>query len=478
LIKYCFLIQAFSQNIVLLSRLKMKQNSILFALNGFFPKNSAGTEVYVLGLARFLREQNYDVGIIIPSAEGLDSKYEYDGFPVYQYPVSKIVSSARINKQQSQIALDCFLKILNFVKPNIIHFHSYNRAMNSSHIKLAHDMGIKTVFTSHLAGIFCARGDLFYKNTRPCDGKIRLHRCMSCFIQQKYKLSNSSGLIAIGMNLFIILFPWIRRYKPSLNFIKYKKKELNRLNKYSDKIISISKWMLNAYALNGITKAIIACQEVSKNNVEVKTHLYTKNKINLIFVGRLYPIKNIELLLEALSVINISRSIYHSKLEQESCIQFEYRTPNNKNRLAYSFDLTMVIIPNENRMDYYHRIKEKYVLQGYNKWYEKVSQEKVKNLLKSSDLLCLLSISEVAPMVIKEAFNCGVPVLGSDIPPISELVTHGKNGLLFETNNLDSLKEQLSNLVADKNLLAILKNNVCPMTDIAEVYKAIEKQYK
>ena len=35
-------------------------------------------------------------------------------------------------------------------------------------------------------------------------------------------------------------------------------------------------------------------------------------------------------------------------------------------------------------------------------------------------------------MVVIEAFACGVPVLSSRRPPLTELIEDGKNGLLFE----------------------------------------------
>jgi len=43
---------------------------------------------------------------------------------------------------------------------------------------------------------------------------------------------------------------------------------------------------------------------------------------------------------------------------------------------------------------------------------------------------------------------------------------------------VESLKKQLNQLITDKSLLAKLKNNVRAMTDITDVYRAIEKQYQ
>jgi hypothetical protein len=43
-------------------------------------------------------------------------------------------------------------------------------------------LGIKQVFTAHLATITCATGTLFYKNSQFCTGKLNLRKCTSCAI--------------------------------------------------------------------------------------------------------------------------------------------------------------------------------------------------------------------------------------------------------------------------------------------------------
>lgn len=418
---------------------------IIFALNAFFPENHAGTEVYVLQLARYLRRGGYVVNFVIPSIES--GEYEYDGFEVYKYRVATKSSNAELNSLISPVGIDEFASVLDKVKPDLVHFHSFNRVTNVWHIRRAQQMGTRIVFTTHVAGLFCMRGDLFYKGMTLCDGKIRLHRCMACYMHHKISHVALSEFIALAVNVSLLLFPWIKNFKPFFYAVRKKKKDLELISKKTDKIISIAKWMVETYRINGVENVVPIVQEVSNNSTKAGS-LKASDKINLIFVGRLYPIKNIELLLEALSLVD------HAK-----------------------FNLTMAVIPDKDSKKYYDTIRNKYDSLGFKDWHENVTPEKVRELVSLSDILCLPSKSEVSPLAIKEAFDCGKVVLGSDIPAIRELVTHGKNGLLFESNKLESLKIILESMLTDTNLLASIKENVSPMTDMNLVYQQIEKVY-
>ena len=422
--------------------------NILLGLSGFFPNNCGGTEVYVYNLACFLKKHGHKVAIIIPNINRYNCNYEYKGIKVYQYPVLKLSLNKMSNGIRNSTGLEYFRDILYRIKPDIIHFHTFNRVMNTEHMLIAKSMGVKTVFTTHLVGIFCARGDLFYKNKTICNGKIRFQRCMSCYIHQKQKNIFLPEIKAIGVNLLLIFFPSLKRIKPSFFLLKNKKRELRILDKCCDKIISISNWMLSLYRLNGVKNVVLIPHRIShRKNITVKK---TKsNLIRLVYVGRLYPIKRIELLLQVL-------------------------TDFNKN----DFDLMMIVIPDKKNINYYNDIKQRYNDLGFNKWYENLSHDKVLELMKSTEILCLPSISEVAPMVIKEAFDSGIPVLGSNIPPIEELVIHNKNGLLFNVNSISSLKKQLNRLLIEDSLLQKLKEEVKPMTHINETYQIIEQQYR
>ena len=79
-------------------------------------------------------------------------------------------------------------------------------------------------------------------------------------------------------------------------------------------------------------------------------------------------------------------------------------------------------------------------------------REDVPALLSILDLLCLPSKYEGLPLTLLEAMACGVPVIGSDVLGINEVVKHNVNGLLFPPNDEKQLTENLLYLLNDDSL--------------------------
>ena len=80
------------------------------------------------------------------------------------------------------------------------------------------------------------------------------------------------------------------------------------------------------------------------------------------------------------------------------------------------------------------------------------------DLLATFDVLVVPSIwPETSPLVIREAFLAGVPVVASNVGGIPELVAPDRNGLLFEPGDVDGLRRALLRLIEEPDLLARLK---------------------
>lgn len=62
------------------------------------------------------------------------------------------------------------------------------------------------------------------------------------------------------------------------------------------------------------------------------------------------------------------------------------------------------------------------------------------------DVLVMPSRWEGFAMVPLEAMSWGLPVIGSNIPPLAELISNNENGLLFETNSSADIVRILSNI--------------------------------
>ena len=71
---------------------------------------------------------------------------------------------------------------------------------------------------------------------------------------------------------------------------------------------------------------------------------------------------------------------------------------------------------------------------------------------------------ETGPLVVYEAFAAGVPVIGSNLGGIAELVEHGANGLLVEDSSAAAWAGVFRQLVEDRELLPRLRRGIGPVT--------------
>ena len=76
----------------------------------------------------------------------------------------------------------------------------------------------------------------------------------------------------------------------------------------------------------------------------------------------------------------------------------------------------------------------------------------VHELLCEADLLWLLSDSEGQPMAGIEAMALGLPVIGTDVRGLNELISHEKNGLLVPVNHPNAVAAATVRLINDDDL--------------------------
>ncbi|MBD3421875.1 MAG: glycosyltransferase [Chitinivibrionales bacterium] len=81
-----------------------------------------------------------------------------------------------------------------------------------------------------------------------------------------------------------------------------------------------------------------------------------------------------------------------------------------------------------------------------------VNRNALPALYRQSDVLVVPSNFENAPYVILEAMASHLPVVGSQVTGINELIRHDQNGLLFEPQSMDGLLGCLQRLMEDEAL--------------------------
>ena len=80
-----------------------------------------------------------------------------------------------------------------------------------------------------------------------------------------------------------------------------------------------------------------------------------------------------------------------------------------------------------------------------------VPNERLPEELNKSEIFMLPSLYEGNPKTLLEAMACGLPVIGTNVVGIKEVVKHKKNGYLCE-NSTDSIEEAIREVMTNENL--------------------------
>ena len=147
-----------------------------------------------------------------------------------------------------------------------------------------------------------------------------------------------------------------------------------------------------------------------------------KRKGSICFVGRLTQQKNLFALLEALEGLPYTLSIIGSGEQREQLKEFA-----RKNQVNVSF---LGNIPN-------HELPE---------------------ILNQHELFILPSLWEGMPKTLLEAMSCGLPVIGTKIDGIREVIEHGRNGILCDADS-GSIRQAIISVMEDKELKDTLSMN-------------------
>ena len=185
--------------------------------------------------------------------------------------------------------------------------------------------------------------------------------------------------------------------------------------KFADGVITTSQknfdYVIENYKPRGIHLLIPNYVETNR----FKPMNEKKKKGSICFIGRLHKEKNILALLEALRDLPYTVDIIGSGEQLEELERFTEENNINANFLGNILN---------------HRLPE---------------------ILNQHEIFILPSLWEGMPKTLLEAMSCGLPVIGTEVTGISEVIEHGKNGILCDTDP-NSIKEAIIELMEDDEL--------------------------
>lgn len=424
----------------------------------FYPDPVGGTEIYVEELAQELGARGVASLIFAPGKE--NAHYEHRGVQVERLRVENDgLDLAQLYGEGDLDAARAFGTYLDAQKPDIVHLHAFTRVVSPRMAEQASRRRIPLVFTYHTPTVSCLRSGLMRWGSEPCDGALNADLCTRCRLHSLGLPKSIATLVARTPQSLRALANthqgggWTALRMRDL--VAEQHDGFRALMKRTDRIVALCEWTRELLITNEVPPAKITVVPHGMNTAEHEPLTSQpiprqSASLKLVTLGRLEPIKGIQLLVEAFATLPnlpIELDIY-GITQSESMTPFERQL-----RADIARDPRIQMRP-------------------------PVPHKQVVSLLRQYDLLAVPSQwLETGPLVILEAFAAGVPVLGSNLGGIAEKVTNGVDGILLPSLDVHAWRVALQELELDRSAVARMRANVRPPRPMSVVGAEMETVY-
>lgn len=430
----------------------------------YFPEKCGGIQVHLSEILPILKSRGIESKIAASTTSQHEDSYYYNNIEVYRYPVFPRPPEEPNHGQFAHGGFELFANWLKRQQADIYHQHQWNFTCGLPHLKLAKQLGFKTIVSIHLAQAICQRRTMLLNGIEICDGKIDRVRCSSCCDDLTSQLPDVaiktlshvpiSWLSSIPLPQSVYAPTSIEKTKGILlrplavpAYVAARQRSLLEMAQFADRIIAVSNWLYQALLINGVPEEkLVLCRcGIADSWQQTKSKSSEKNHfLKVGYLGRWNRMKGIDVLVKAICQLPANLPIkldIHAIAEDEQYYQSVLKLIEDEPRIS--------ILP-------------------------PLSRENLAPALANFDLLAVPSqCLETGPLVVLEAHACGTPVIGSNLGGIAELVTHGVNGWLVEATNIKAWTNALTKLIQDSNLLQKLRQGIQPVrtlsTEVAEL---------
>ena len=307
-------------------------------------------------------------------------------------------------------------RLLDDFKPDVVHLHNIHTQLSPIIAKIAHEHGIRVVWTLHDTKLVC-----------PCYTCMRDgHWCEECFTDKKAVIKHRcmpGGIVG-----------------SAIGYLEAKKWNKEKLQEYTDLFLPPSQFMMDTVVRGGYnpTKFRVLCNFIDVE--KVKNPCFEK-KNYYVYLGRVNEVKGIRTLCKA----------------------------------ADALPYKLIVIGGGELLP---ELKEQYKnsdieFKGQMEWND------FRPIIEGAKFMVLPSEwSENNPLTVIESQSLGTPVLGARIGGIPELIEENVSGMTFESGNVEDLKEKIGLMWnASFNYKTIAENAVKHYSSEA-YYEQLMKYYK
>jgi len=426
---------------------------ILHVIHDFLPRHRAGSELYVLQLAR-AQQGRHEVHVLCAEHDptrghGSLASRSYLGLPVIELvnngafgSFAETYRSERLNTQLGAVLAE--------VSPDLLHVHNLlNLSLDLPAI--ARGRGIPTVATLHDYTLVCpSGGQRVHLAEEFLCRVIDPERCGRCFAESAWfaQMAGRPGPTRLARRLLAALarrLPGARGVErrgpvvaPTAGDIEDRLAHVARVVESVDLFVAPSRSMADEFERLGFPPGKLRVSDYGSAPFPTRPRQPRTDRLRLGFVGTPIWHKGLHVLLEAARRLPVEG--FELKVFGDPGVAPDYvralrsRAEGLPVRFLGGFD-------NEGKPEVYAQI----------------------------DVLVVPSLwLENSPLVIHEAFAAGVPVVASRIGGIPELVVHGRSGLLYEPFSVEELAVALRGLIAEPERVGRLAEGVPAVKGIGQ----------
>lgn len=400
---------------------------ILQLSNSLSRDSTGGTEIFVEQVSQ---QQSYEHDVLWASHKNNHNQHTGEDFHngVNIFTLPSVIKGNRTETVSHRCKeATGFAHLLNQFKPSIVHFHSLSYQCGLTHIELARSAGAKVVMTVHAPGFTCIQGSLIYRRKKICDGVIREDRCTEC--------RAINGKLPTPLALFIAAYSWPYISPEGNSRVRHTLTAKQLTAAFHQAWTEVVHQVDAFHVLCDWSQQVLCRNEVPESKLHLiraagpkplppkQRHPMEDGVLRCVYWGRCAEVKGIHIIIGAVQ-----------NLPTHLPIEVSFYGPHWDNSYGQAMQCQIA---------HDHR----FIIHG------NCSKEKLLPKLQQYDVALVPSTwLETGPLTVLEAFAAGIPVIGSDLGGIRELLQN-QEGCFLLPLEISSWSNILAKLVRFPHLL-------------------------
>lgn len=443
----------------------------------FFPEHRAGTEVLTLKIAQDLIRRGHEVLVVTANPPDVDARrrpgeeerrYTHEGVNVVSLEEALRLKGYKFSfEYQHPHMRRRFGELIDEFRPDILHvMHAQN--LSASVIEEAKSRDLPVILSPTDFWWICPVVQLKRPNGAVCEGPgPGARNCFTCYtpelmppesefveaIDKRFPVvTRVSGKLGSRVLYYAYLGS---KYPQALKATACRPDVLSGIANSVDAITVPTLLMKRLFAKNGIKDELIHHIPFGIDTAKLVDWCDkpASEVLRIGYIGTLFEHKGVDILIRAFQLLQAPEravlKIYGSTKQfaeyADTLIALANSDPVTRDSVQF--------LETFHNDDFGKVLSEIDVMVVPSRWYENT------------------------PLVMQSALTTKTPMIATDLGGMSELIDHGKNGLLFKLNDHEDLSAQLRKLLDDRSVLEGFRAAIGPQRTISVMVDELEALY-